>query len=94
MSPKKTQDPDPNPNPNSNHKTVKNSPLLNRRIQIAPGTKLHDLAPVLVLVLDEIDGLHNVRVVQRRADAELGRELLDVLLLRLGFAAFAELLCV
>lgn len=41
------------------------SPLLNRRVQIATWAKLHDLTPVLILVLDEIDRLHNVWMMQR-----------------------------
>ena len=52
-----------------------------RRIEISARTELHDLAPVLVLVLDEVDGLDDVHVVQRRGYTELRRELLDILLL-------------
>jgi len=40
------------------------APFLNRRIEIATRTKLHDLAPVLIFVLDKVDGLDNVDVMQ------------------------------
>ena len=62
------------------------------RVQVAAWAELHDLAPVLVLVLDEVDGLDDVHVMQRRRYAELGRELLDVLLLRLVLSPLPELL--
>jgi hypothetical protein len=47
---------------------------------------------VVRLVLDEIDGLDDVLVVERRRDAELGRELLDIFLLRLVLTTLAEFL--
>lgn len=66
--------------------------FLNRRVQVAAGTELHHLTPVLRLVLDEVDGLDDVDVVQGGRDAELGGELLDVFLLRLVLAPLAEFL--
>ncbi len=54
---------------------------LDGRIQVTAWAELHDLAPVLVLVLDEIDGLDDVHVMQRRRYAELRGEFLDILLL-------------
>ena len=65
---------------------------LDGRIQVASRTELHDLAPVLVLVLDEVDRLDDVHVMQRGRYAELRRELLDVLLLRLVLSSLTELL--
>jgi hypothetical protein len=66
--------------------------LLDRGVQVSAGAELHDLAPVLRLVLHEVDGLNDVNVVQRARDAELGGELLHVLLLRLVLATLTELL--
>lgn len=68
------------------------SPFLDGRVQITAWAELHDLTPVLVLVLDKVDGLDNVRVMQCRRDAEFGGELLNILFFRLIFAAFAEFL--
>ena len=68
------------------------APALDGSIEVAAGTELHDFAPVLVLVLHKVDRLHNVDVVQRRRYAELRRELLDVLLLRLVLSSLTELL--
>jgi hypothetical protein len=39
-------------------------PFLNRRVEIATWTELHDLTPVLIFVLHKIDGLDNVDVMQ------------------------------
>jgi hypothetical protein len=66
--------------------------LLDRGVQVSAGAELHDLAPVLRLVLHEVDGLNDVDMVQRTRDAELGGELLHVLLLRLVLATLTELL--
>jgi hypothetical protein len=66
--------------------------LLDGRVEVAAGTVLHNLAPVARLVLDEVDRLDDVEVVERRRDAKLGRELLDIVLLGLILAALAELL--
>ena len=49
--------------------------LLDRPVQIAPGAELHDLSPVVVLVLDEIDGLDD--------KSELAHRIMLVNLLRL-----------
>lgn len=68
------------------------SPFLDGGVQITAWAELHDLTPMLVLVLDKVDGLDNVRVMQRRRDAEFGGELLNILFFRLIFAAFAEFL--
>jgi hypothetical protein len=68
------------------------SPFLDGGVQITAWAELHDLTPMLVLVLDKVNGLDNVRVMQRRRDAELGGELLNILFFRLIFAAFAEFL--
>ena len=63
-----------------------------RRVEITAGTVLHDLAPVLVLILDKINGLDDVWVVEGRRDAEFGSELLDILFLCLVLTTFTELL--
>ena len=39
-------------------------PFLDRGIEITTWTELHDLAPVLIVVLYKIDGLDNVDMVQ------------------------------
>jgi hypothetical protein len=65
---------------------------LDRSVEIAARTVLHDFTPVLVLILDEIDGLDDVDVVERRGNTEFRSEFLDVFLLGLVFATFAELL--
>lgn len=67
-------------------------PLLDRGIQVAAGAVLHDFAPVVLLVLHEVDGLDDVHVVQCAGDAEFCGELFDVFLFGLVFTAFAELL--
>lgn len=66
--------------------------LLDGGVEISSWTVLHDLAPVLSFVLDEIDGFDDVGMMKGRGDAELGGELLDVVLLGLVLASFSELL--
>jgi hypothetical protein len=66
--------------------------FLDRGVEVAAGTKLHHFAPVLVFILNEVNGLDNVDVVQRRRYAELGGEFLDILLLCFVLSSFAELL--
>ena len=39
--------------------------LLDSSVEIPTGTILHHLAPVLVLILYEVDGLDNIDVMQR-----------------------------
>lgn len=51
----------------------------------------HDFTPVVLFVLNQIHGLDNVLMVQRRRDAELARQLLDILLLGLVLSPLAEL---
>jgi hypothetical protein len=63
-----------------------------RGVEVPARTVLHDLAPVLVLVFDQIHGLDNVDVVEGGGDAKLGSEFLDILFLCLVLAALAELL--
>ena len=53
----------------------------NGRIQITAGAELHHLAPMLSLILDQIDSLHDVDMMQCGRYAELGGELLDILFL-------------
>ena len=65
---------------------------LYRRIQVTAWAELHDLAPVLGLVLNEVDSLDDVDVMRRRRYTELCRKLLDVLLLRLVLSPLPELL--
>lgn len=54
--------------------------LLDGSVEVSTGTILHDLAPVMLLVLYEVDSLDDVGVMQGRRDAEFGSELLDVFL--------------
>jgi hypothetical protein len=57
------------------------APFLNRSIQVPTRTKLHDFAPRMVLILEEVDSLNDVRMVESRRDAEFRGQFLDVLLL-------------
>ena len=61
-------------------------------VEIATGTKLHNLAPVQILILHKVDRLNDVDMVECRRYAELCCELLDVLLLCLVLSPFPELL--
>jgi hypothetical protein len=72
--------------------TGRHAALLDGGIEVASGTELHDLAPALLLVLHQVDGLDDVDMVKSRRDAELCSQLLDVLFLSLVLAALAELL--
>ena len=72
--------------------TRRHPTALDGRIQVSAGAELHHFAPMLILVLHEVHRLDDVDVVQRRRDAKLGRELLDVLLLRLVLSPLPELL--
>ena len=65
---------------------------LDGSVQVTTGTILHDLAPVLMLVLDQVDSFNDVWMMQCGADAELGSEFLDVLSVGFVLALFAELL--
>ncbi len=38
------------------------TPFLDRGVEVTPRTVFHDLAPMLILILDEIDRLNNVDV--------------------------------
>lgn len=55
--------------------------FLDSSVEVTARTKLHDLAPFLVLILHQVDGLDDVDVMQCRGDAEFRGELLDVFLL-------------
>lgn len=66
--------------------------LLDGGIKISTGTELHDFAPVLLLILDEVDGLDDVDVVESGRDAKLGGQFLDVFLFCFVFSSFPELL--
>ena len=68
------------------------APLADRRVQVAAGTKLHDRAPRMALVLQEIDRLDDIRVVQRGRDAKLRGKLLHIVLFALVLPALPELL--
>lgn len=63
-----------------------------RSIEITARAELHNFTPVQLLVLDEINRLDDVDVMKGRRNAELGSELLDVLLLRLVLPSFPEFL--
>ena len=47
------------------------SPLLDCSVQISSWTKLHDFTPVLILILYQINRLHDIGMMQRRWDTEL-----------------------
>lgn len=65
---------------------------LDGSVKISTRTVFHDFTPLLVFILNEVDGFDDIGVVERGADAELGSQLFDVLLLRLVLAALAEFL--
>lgn len=68
------------------------APFANGCVQVAPLTKLHDLAPRMALVLQKIDRLDDIGVVERRRDAKLRGKLLDVIFFALVLPALPELL--
>lgn len=43
-----------------------NSPFLDSSVQVSTRAELHHFTPMLVLILDEIDGLDDIGMVQRR----------------------------
>ena len=53
---------------------------LNCGVEVSSRAELHHFAPILILILNEIDSFHDVGVVQHGRDAELCGKLLDVLL--------------
>ena len=67
-------------------------PFLDSRIQITTWAEFHNFAPVLVLVLNKIDGLDNVNVMQGRRYTKFSCELLHIFLLRLVLTPLSELL--
>ena len=56
-------------------------PFLDRSIQVPTRAKLHDFAPRMILILNQVDSLNDVRMVESRRDAEFCGQFLDVLLL-------------
>ena len=64
----------------------------NGSVQIPTCAKLHDFAPGMVLVLQKVDRLDNIRVMEGRRNAKLRGKLLDVLLFSLILSAFPKLL--
>lgn len=66
--------------------------LFDGSVEVSTGTVLHDFAPVVCLVLDEIHRLDDINMMECRGYTELGRQLLDVLLLCFVLPAFTELL--
>jgi hypothetical protein len=68
------------------------TPLLDRGVEVTTRAELHDLAPVLILVLDEIYGLNDVDVMEGGRYAKFGRKFLHVFLFRLVLPSLSELL--
>ena len=68
------------------------TPLLDRGVEVTTGAELHDLAPVLILVLDEIYGLDDVDVMEGGRYTKFGRKFLHVFLFRLVLPSLSELL--
>lgn len=66
--------------------------LFNRSVEVSTGAVLHDFAPVMCFVLYEIHRLDNINVVERRGDAKLGSQFLDILFLCLVLPTLAEFL--
>jgi len=66
--------------------------LLDGGVEIPTRTVLHHFAPMMLLVLDEVDRLDNVGMVQGRGDTKLGRELFDVFLFCLVLSPLSEFL--
>ncbi len=71
---------------------TRHATLLDRSVEITAWTVLHDLAPMMSLVLDQIDRLHDVGMMQCRRYTEFGRQFFDVVLLGFVLAAFSEFL--
>jgi hypothetical protein len=61
-------------------------------VQIASRAKFHDLTPLVILVLNKINGLDNVDMVQGGGDAKFCSEFLDIFFFCFVLAAFAEFL--
>lgn len=66
--------------------------LLDGSIEVSARTIFHDFAPMMLFVLNEIYRLDDVGMVERRGDAKLGGEFLDVFLFRLVLSTLSEFL--
>jgi hypothetical protein len=66
--------------------------LLDGGVEIPTGAVLHHFAPMMLLILDEVDRLDNVGMVQGRRDTKLGRELFDVFLFCFVLSPLSEFL--
>jgi len=71
---------------------ARHSSLLDGSVQIATRAILHDFAPVLIFVLNEVHSLDDVHVMQSRGNAELGCKFLYVFFLSLVLSPLAEFL--
>lgn len=66
--------------------------LLDCSVQVPARAELHHLAPVLILVLNQVNSLDDIDVVKGRRNAKLRSELFHIFLLRFVLASLAELL--
>jgi hypothetical protein len=70
----------------------RHTPFLDRGVEVTTGAEFHDLAPVLVLVLNEIYGLNDVDVMEGGRYTKFGGKFLHVFLFRLVLPSLSELL--
>jgi len=68
------------------------TPFADGSVQISTRTELHDFAPGMVLILQKIDRLDDIRVMEGRRNAILRGKFLDVVLFALVLPALPELL--
>jgi len=72
--------------------TRRHAPLLYRSVEISTRAELHHFAPVLALILYEVDSLDDVNVVESGRDTEFCCEFLDIFLFCFVLPALSELL--
>jgi hypothetical protein len=70
----------------------RHTPFLDRGVEVTTGTEFHDLAPVLVLILNEIYRLNDVDVMEGGRYTKFGGKFLHVFLFRLVLSSLSELL--
>jgi hypothetical protein len=70
----------------------RHTPFLDRGVEVTTGTEFHDLAPVLIFILNEIYSLNDVDVMEGGRYTKFGGKFLHVFLFRLVLPSLSELL--
>ena len=68
------------------------TPFLDRGVEVTTWAEFHDLAPVLILILNEIYSLNDVDVMEGGRYAKFGGKFLHVFLFRLVLPSLSEFL--